>query len=191
MPLESCPFAAPIKILIVESCRKTTDHGYRSISPFESSWFTPLILAHKGSAPPGSSTMELSAALAEHGTYSTGGACHCMLARVAAPYQAFRDSATCLSHATHSRRAPNWSSKEAPRVDTTLNQPNRRHVSTNRLNRVDRQLVSSLEGESDPTSTGKTLSHSYSKTNFRRERARMYVCMYVFTHVPRFSPCNC
>ena len=41
-------------------------------------------------------------------------------------------------------------------MDTILNQPNRRRVSTDRPNRIDSQLISSLEGESGPTPAGKT-----------------------------------
>ena len=56
-------------------------------------------------------------------------------------------------------------------MNTILNQPNRRRVSTDRLkNREDSQLAASREGESGPTPAGKTLLHSYhtSKTRFRR-----------------------
>ena len=35
-------------------------------------------------------------------------------------------------------------------MNTILNQPNRRHVSTDRLNREDSQLAASLEGEVQP-----------------------------------------
>ena len=54
------------------------------------------------------------------------------------------------------KRAPNWLSEEAHRVDTILHQPNRRRASTDRLNHDDSPLVSSLEGESDPAPAGKT-----------------------------------
>ena len=85
--------------------------------------------------------------------------------------QAFRDSAPCLSCATTSRRAPNWSSEEAHLTNIILNQSYRCPVSTDRLNREDVQLAASLEGESGPTPAGKTLPRSYPKTRFRRERA--------------------
>ena len=49
----------------------------------------------------------------------------------------------------------------APGMNTILNQPNRRRVSTDRLNHEDIQTVLSLEGESSPTPAGKTLSRSY------------------------------
>ena len=57
-------------------------------------------------------------------------------------------------------------------MNTILNQPYRRRVSTDRLNRDDSQLAASLEGEPGPTPAGKTLPHSYPETRFRRERAR-------------------
>ena len=56
--------------------------------------------------------------------------------------------------------------------NTILNQPYRRHVSTDRLNREDMQLAASLEGEPGRTPAGKTLPHSYPETRFRSERAR-------------------
>ena len=74
---------------------------------------------------PGSSTMKLPSALAESGAYLPDRACYNTLAR----------RPTSLS------RAPNWRSVEAHRVDTTLNQPNRHHVSSNRLNRIDSLVV--------------------------------------------------
>ena len=54
-----------------------------------------------------------------------------------------------------------------------LNQPYRRRVSTDGLNRKDSQLAASLEGEPGPTPARKTLPHSYPKTSFRRERTRV------------------
>ena len=53
-----------------------------------------------------------------------------------------------------------------------LSQPNRRRVSTDRLNREGSQLTASLEGDPGPTHAGKTLPHSYPETRFRGERAR-------------------
>ena len=52
---------------------------------------------------------------------------------------------------------------------TILNQPYRRRVSTDRLNRENRQLVVSLEDEPGPT-PGQTLMQSYPEIRFRRER---------------------
>ena len=76
------------------------------------------------------------------------------------PYQAFRGSATYLSRATISRKAPaNWSSVEAHRVNAISTQPNRRRVSTDRLNRVDGQVMPSPDGTSGPKLAGKTLRH--------------------------------
>ena len=88
------------------------------------------------------------------------------------PYQAFRDNALCLSRATTFRRVPTWSLEEAHLVYITFNQPYRPRVSTDRLNREDRQLAASLECEPGPTPARTTLSHSYLETRFRWERAR-------------------
>ena len=76
----------------------------------------------------------------------------------------FRNSTPCLSPATTSRRAPDWSSKEAHLTNTILNQPYRRRVSTDRLNRVDSQLAAFLEDGSDSTSAVNT--HLHSKPGF-------------------------
>ena len=70
-----------------------------------------------------------------------------------------------------------WSVAQVSMADnggnTILNQPYRRRVTTDRLNRDGSQLAASLEGEPGPTPTGKTLpQHSYLETRFWRERAR-------------------
>ena len=62
--------------------------------------------------------------------------------------------------------------EESHLVNTIFNQLNRCRVSTNRLNREDTELVTSLRGESSPKFAGKTLSYAYPKTRFRRKRAR-------------------
>ena len=56
---------------------------------------------------------------------------------------------------------PKWSSKEAYLVDTILNQPYRRRVSADGLNRKDSQLAASLEGEAGPTLAEKTRPHAF------------------------------
>ena len=89
-------------------------------------------------------TFKRPSALAEPGTYSHGRTCHDTLTHAAALYQDFRDSATCFSPALSSRRAPNWHSEEAYRGWAIFHPPNRRRVSTDRLSRVDSQLVSLL-----------------------------------------------
>ena len=64
-------------------------------------------------------------------------------------------------------------------MNTILNQPYRRRVPTDRLNREDSEMTASLEGEPGSTPAGKTLPHSYPQNQrFRRERARdkMKVC---------------
>ena len=95
-----------------------------------------------------------------------------LIARAAAPYQTFRDSAPSLSRFTTSRRAPNWSSEEAHLINAIINEPNHRRLSTDRPSREDGQLAASLEGEPSPTPAGETLPKSYPKTRFRKKRAR-------------------
>ena len=46
-------------------------------------------------------------------------------------------------------------------MNTILDQPYRRRVSTDRLNREDAQLAASLESESGPTRAGKILPHMH------------------------------
>ena len=82
---------------------------------------------------PGSSTIELLSALAEAVAYSPNGTCHGMLARAAAPYEASRVPPPLEGHQIGAR-------KEVHRVGTILNQPNRRRVSTDRLNDVDSHI---------------------------------------------------
>ena len=55
-------------------------------------------------------------------------------------------------------------------MNTILNQPDRRRVLADRLNRENSKLIASFERESSPTPAGKTLPHSYTKIEFRRER---------------------
>ena len=90
-------------------------------------------------------------------------------------YQALRDSAPCLSRAgTPPEGDQIGAQKRRIPGNTILSQPYRRRVSTDRLNREGSQLAASLEGEPGPTPAGKTLSHLYPETRFRRERARSY-----------------
>ena len=153
-----------------------TDHARRSAFPSETYRFAPLILARTMvQYSPGSSTIELPSVLAESGAMSPNRACHGpLVVRAASPYQAFHDCTPCLSRATTSRRAPNWSSNEAHLVNTILSPSNRRRVSIDRLNREDRQLVVSLlEGGSGPKPAGKALPHYlHPKTKIRKESAR-------------------
>ena len=111
---------------------------------------------------PGSSTIELSSAFAESGAYPPD------IAPPGSPRQyslplACRHPPEGHQIGARESRAPG---------NAILNQPYRRRVSTNRLNRDGSQLAASLEGESGPTPDGKTLPHSYPETRFRRERAR-------------------
>ena len=102
--------------------------------------------------------IELPSSLAESGAYSPDRA----LLRPA------RLSATMPPASRRSSRPEGlqiWSSEEAHLVNTILNQPYRRRVSTDQLNREDRKLAVSLEEKSGPTPAGKTLPHSYHKTS--------------------------
>ena len=65
-PHESCPFATPCG-----PRRKKNDRGQRSAFPSETSRFALWILAHRGSALPGSSMIELPSAFAEFGADPT------------------------------------------------------------------------------------------------------------------------
>ena len=87
-------------------------------------------------------------------------------------YQAFRDSTPCLVRASTSRRAINWSSEEAHLVNITFIQRCHPRISTERLDYEDGQFAVSLDGESRSTPAENTLSHSYFKARFWRERAR-------------------
>ena len=154
---ECCPFAAPCG-----PRRRKTDGGQRSAFPSKTYRFTPLVLAHRGSAlSPGSSTIELPSAFAESSAYPPDRA---LLS--GSPRQL-----TTVLPASRvpppSRREPNWSSRKGRTPgNTTLSQPYRRCVSTDRPNREGSQLAASLEGEPGPTPAGKTLPNSYPR--FRR-----------------------
>ena len=88
-------------------------------------------------------------------------------------YQAIRDGVSCLSRAATPPEGHQIGARKgrAP-GSTTLSQPYRRRISTDRMNCEGSQLAASLEGESGPTPAGNTLQHSYPETMFRRERAR-------------------
>ena len=114
--------------------------------------FAPLILDSRVlefSTLPWLMTIELPSAVAESDAYPIEYATICL--RVLMRLTRLSATAPPASRATFSRSAPIWRSEEAHRVDTILNQPNCRRVSTDRLNRVNNQLVSSLEGESGLT----------------------------------------
>ena len=120
---------------------------------------------------PGSSTIELPSAFAESGAYLPDRALPGSPRQYCLPL-ACRHPPEEHQIGTRKRRAPG---------NTLLSQPYRRRVSTERLNREGSQLAASLEGEPDPTPAGKTLSHSYPETRFRRETARVYT--YINHHV--------
>ena len=137
--------------------RKKTDRGQRSAFPSETSRFrafdsraqgfsTPLARRQSSCSPP-------------------------LLNRVATHpivrYQAFRDRAPCLSRVTTLPKGTRLElGREANLVNSILNQPYRRRVSTDQLNRKDSQLSGSLEGEPGPTPAGKTLPYSYTPNKY-------------------------
>ena len=154
-PHESCPFAAPCG-----PRRKKNDRGQTSAFPSETSRFKPVILAHRGSAPP--CTIELPSTFAESGAYPPDRALPDSPRRQCSLPLACRHPPEGHQIGARKRRALG---------DTIiLSQPYRRRVSTDRLNREGSQLAASFEGESGPTPTGKTLPHSYPETRFRRKR---------------------
>ena len=115
---------------------------------------------------PGSSTIELPSAFAESGAYPPdrelpGSPRQCSLPL------ACRHPLEGHQIGARKRRTPE---------NTILSQPYCRRVSTDRPNRESSQLAASLEGEPGPTPAGKTISHSYPETRFRRERARVRTC---------------
>ena len=109
---------------------------------------------------PGSSTIEMSSAFAESGTYPPdrelpGSPRQCSLPL------ACRHPPEGHQIGARKRRTPE---------NTILSQPYCRRVSTDRPNRESSQLAASLEGELGPTPAGKTLPHPYPESRFRRER---------------------
>ena len=166
--------------------RKQTDGraGQRSVFfPSETSQFAPLILAQAGvQHPSGSSTIELPCALAESGVYSPDTACHCTVARAAAPYQAFHDRQWPLPLACHQQHhvLPKGTKLDLGRgaLGEHHPQPTKPQPRLNRPTETRKQPISyiSLEGEPSPTPIGKILPHSYyPKTRFRRNMARVIV----------------
>ena len=129
-------------LLLVDFRGKKSDRGQRSSFPSKSTRFAPSILITRVQHPPGSSTIELPSTLAESSAYSAYITCYGTLARAAASYQKFRDRTTCLSRAPERNRICAW--EEARWVNTILNQPNHRLVSTDCLNCVDSQLTASV-----------------------------------------------
>ena len=159
-PHESCPFAAACG-----PCGKKNDRGQTSAFPSETPRFTPLILAHRGSALPWS-TVELPSAFAASGAYP--------------PDRVLPGSPRQCSLPLPCRHPPEGhqigARKRRTPGNTILSQPSYpRRVSTNRPNREGSQLAASLEGEPGPTPAGKTLPHSYPETKLRRVYYYIYV----------------
>ena len=156
-PHESCPLAAPCG-----SRRKKNYRGQTSAFPSETTPFTPLILAHRGSALPWLVDNRAALRLRRIWCVPTPGSprqCSLPLARHHPPE----------GDQIGARKG------RTPGI-TILSQPYRRRVSTGRPNREGCQLAESLEGEPGPTLAGKTLHlpHSYPEIRFQRERARYY-----------------
>ena len=77
------------------------------------------------------------------------------------PYAVDPHSAICDDHTYLPKGTKLELGREAPLVNTIiLNQPYRRCISTDRLNREDTLLAASIEGEPGPTTAGKTFPHS-------------------------------
>ena len=155
-PRESCPFAA-----VCAPRRKKNDRGQRSAFPSEASRFALSILAHRGLAW----LVNDRAALRLRRIW-------CVL-----PDRELPGSPRQCSLPLACRHPPEGhqigARKRRTPENTILSQQYRRRVSIDRPNREGSQLAaSSLEGELVPTPVGKTLSHSYPETRFRRERAR-------------------
>ena len=145
-PHESCSFAAPCG-----PCRKkmtvVRHQLFPQKSPGSSLWFL-----RTGVQPsPGSSTIELPSAFVESGAYP--------------PDRALPDSPRTCSLPLACRHPPEGHqigarNRRTP-GNTILNQPHRRRVSTDRLNRDGSQLAASLEDEPGPTPAGMTLPHFF------------------------------
>ena len=148
--------------LLVGVREKKTYRGQRSTFPSQTSRFAPLIIAHRGSAFPW---------LVDDRAFLRPRQIWCVPNRESAT----RLSAT-MPPASHAPLPPEGHQLKLERSahlgSTLLSQPYRRHVSTDRLKRENNQLAASLEGEPGPTTTGKTLPHSYPEPRFRGERAR-------------------
>ena len=144
MPHESCPLAAPCW----PSKEDSRPCGQRSAFPQKSPG-SHLCFSRTGVQHfPGSSTIELSSALAESGAYP--------------PDRALPDSPQQCPLPLACHHLPKGSELELGRGahlgNTILNQPYRRRVSTDRLNSEGSQFAAFLEGEPGPTLAGKTLS---------------------------------
>ena len=123
-PYESCPFAA-----LCGPRRKKNDRGQTSAFPSETSRFAPLILAHRGSAPPGSSTIE-----PECGAYPPNRALPGSPRQCSLPL-ACRHPPVGHRIGARKRRTPG---------NTILSQPYRGRVSTDSPNREGSQLQNEL-----------------------------------------------
>ena len=103
-------------LTVAVSRRKKSGRRQKSAFSLIPPWSSPLILAFdsryrtRAKHSLDSSTIELLSILAESGAYSPNSTCSNTLTRSSAPYETFRESITCLSRATRSRRTPYWRS---------------------------------------------------------------------------------
>ena len=128
---------------------------------------------------PSSSTIELPSAFAESGAYPPdrelpGSPRQCSLPL------ACRHPPEGHQIGARKRRIPE---------NTILSQPYCRRVSTDRPNRGRSQLAASLEGESGPTPSGKTLPHSYPKPGFGGRGHEVVLQWFCFCFCRVSCPC--
>ena len=97
----------------------------------------------------GSSTIELSSTFAESSAYSPSSTCFGTLSAFPRQYH------LCLSRATRPPRDTKLAFGRGAPVEIVQTQPSCHRSRTNRLSRVDSQLVSPLEGKSSLTPAGK------------------------------------
>ena len=138
--------------LLFDPRRKKTDGGQRSTFSSETSWFALLILAHRGSALPwlvdNRASLHPRIWLYPPDRALSGSTGQCLLPL--ACYQLPKSTKLELGRGAHLR-------------NITHDQPYRRRISTDQMNRGDSQLAASLEGEPGPTSAGKTLPRPFKK----------------------------
>ena len=144
---------SPLLVALVGRNKTVVRHQlFPQKPPGSSLWFS-----RTGVQPsPGSSTIELPSAFVESGAYPPVSALPGSPRQCSLPL-ASRHPPEGHQIGARKRRAP-W--------NTILNQPYRRCVSTDKLNRDGSHLAASLEGEPGPTPAGKTLPHSYPKPGF-------------------------
>ena len=104
---KNTPRILPCRCSLLARVGSELDRYHILAFPSKTSRFAPLISCTRVQHSPDSSRIEMPSGLNESGAYSPDRMCHCTLARLSGPYQAFRDRSTCLLRATFSQRAPN------------------------------------------------------------------------------------